>query len=162
MALGPEYTQVERPLIEQLKGLGWTHLEGASPGMVTPSDPVKSGRTESVRHLVAWYRKAGEQWLRKRVAPWAQRMSTEVTGLRVLPLGYRWGSCAADGKVNVHWATMQLPPDLIDYVLVHELVHVRHPDHGADFWRSVDRAMPGYEARRARLKRAGPDLWLPG
>ena len=39
MALGPEYTQVERPLIEQLKGLGWTHLEGASSGAVRPTDP---------------------------------------------------------------------------------------------------------------------------
>jgi predicted metal-dependent hydrolase len=111
--------------------------------------------------LVHWYRKAGESWLRKRVTPWSQRMSMEVTSLRVLPLGYRWGSCSPGAKVNIHWATMQLPPDLIDYVLVHELTHLRHRDHGTDFWRAVDRAIPGWESRRARLKRAGPDLWLP-
>jgi predicted metal-dependent hydrolase len=51
--------------------------------------------------------------------------------------------------------------DLIDYVLVHELAHIRHPDHGAAFWRTVDRAMPGWEDRRARLKQAGAELWLP-
>jgi predicted metal-dependent hydrolase len=79
----------------------------------------------------------------------------------VQSLGFRWGSCSADGRLNIHWATMQLPPDLIDYVLVHELSHVRHPDHSPDFWRAVDRAMPGWEARRERLKRAGPDLWPP-
>jgi predicted metal-dependent hydrolase len=130
---------------------------------------LKRGRLELRRdclddaagHLVRWYRAAGESWLRKRIAPWAQRMGTEVSGLRVLPLGYRWGSCTPDGRVNVHWATMQLPPDLVDYVLVHELAHVRQPSHGAEFWRTVDRAMPGWEARRARLKSAGPDLWLP-
>jgi YgjP-like, metallopeptidase domain len=88
-------------------------------------------------------------------------MEVEVTDLRVLPLGYRWGSCTAVGKLNIHWATMQLMPDLIDYVLVHELAHVRYPDHGADFWRAVERPLPGFAARRTRLRLTGPALWLP-
>jgi predicted metal-dependent hydrolase len=112
-------------------------------------------------HLTRWYRQVGEPWLRKRITPWAQRVAVEVTTLRVLPLGYRWGSCSPDGKVNVHWASMQLPPDLIDYVLVHELAHLRHSDHGPDFWRTVQRAMPDSPARRDRLRRLGPHLWLP-
>jgi predicted metal-dependent hydrolase len=167
-------TGLPRPPREYVSGEGFPYLGRSYRLLIVDQSPgpvlLKRGRLELRRdcqdepasHLVAWYRKAGEQWLRKRVAPWAQRMSTEVTRLRVLPLGYRWGSCTADGGVNVHWATMQLPPDLIDYVLVHELAHIRDPDHGADFWRSVDRAMPGWEARRARLKLAGPDLWIPG
>ena len=113
-------------------------------------------------HLVRWYRTAGKPWLDKRAAPWAQRMTTEVATLRVRPLGYRWGSCSADGTVNVHWATMQLPPDLIDYVLVHELAHVHHHDHGPSFWRTVERAMPDASIRRVRLRRVGASLWLPG
>ena len=116
---------------------------------------------DAARNLTRWYCRLGEPWLRKRVAPWAQRMSVEVTTLRVLPLGYRWGSCTWDGKVNIHWATMQLPPDLVDYVLVHELAHLRRSDHGLDFWRLVERAMPDYSIRRNRLRRLGPDLWLP-
>ena len=108
-----------------------------------------------------WYQAAGEPWLRQRIAPWAQRMGIEAAALRVLPLGYRWGSCTGEGAISIHWATMQLPPDLIDYVLVHELAHVRHPDHGTEFWLTVDRAMPGYEVRRARLKQVGPNLWIP-
>jgi predicted metal-dependent hydrolase len=116
---------------------------------------------EAPRHLVRWYRKAGDPWLRKRITPWAQRMTTEVIALRVLPLGYRWGSCTTDGKVNIHWATMQLAPELVDYVLIHELAHRQHPDHGRDFWRTVERALPDYQARRDRLRRAGPNLWLP-
>ena len=102
----------------------------------------------------------GEPWL-QRSGPWAQRMHVEVTALRVLPLGYRWGSCTPDGKVNIHWAAMQLPPDLVDYVLVHELAHLRRRDHGPEFWRIVEFAMPDYPARRDRLRRLGPDLWLP-
>jgi hypothetical protein len=124
----------------------------------------RDGVDDAAGHLVRWYRKAGEQWLRKRIAPWAQRMDVRVTTLKVLLLGYRWGSCSRDGMVNILWATMQLSPGLIDYVLVHELSHVRHPDHGADFWRAVDRAMPGWEARRDLLRRAGRTsgcLWQP-
>jgi predicted metal-dependent hydrolase len=158
---------------EFVTGEGFPYL-GRSYRLLVVEDsrrPVllKRGRLELRRdclddaagHLVRWYRTVGEAWLTGRVAPWSQRLSTEVADLRVLPLGYRWGSCTPDGRVNVDWATMQLPPDLIDYVLVHELAHVRHPDHGSEFWRAVDRAMPGWEGRRARLRRAGPDLWLP-
>jgi len=116
---------------------------------------------DAPRHLVRWYRHIGGLWLGKRVEPWAQRMQIEVTALRVLPLGYRWGSCTVDGKLNIHWAAMQLPPVLIDYVLVHELAHVRHTNHGPEFWRTVERAMPDYPARRDRLRLIGPELWLP-
>jgi predicted metal-dependent hydrolase len=121
----------------------------------------RDGLDDAARHLSRWYRQVGELWLRKRMPHWANRMGVEVTTLRVLPLGYRWGSCTQDGKVNIHWAAMQLPPDLIDYVLVHELAHLRHPDHSSEFWNTVERALPDYTIRRERLRRLGLDLWLP-
>jgi predicted metal-dependent hydrolase len=119
------------------------------------------GADDATRYLVRWYRQVGEPWLCKRIVPWALRMEVDVAGPRVLPLGYRWGSCTAEGKLNIHWATMQLSPELVDYVLVHELAHVRHPRHDEDFWRAVERPMPDYAARRTRLRLAGPALWLP-
>ena len=111
---------------------------------------------DATRHLIHWYRQVGVAVLRRRIIPWAARMDTEVTALRVLPLGYRWGSCTQGGKVNIHWAAMQLPPDLVDYVLVHELAHLRHSDHSPDFWSVVERAMPDYSVRRNRLRHLGP------
>jgi predicted metal-dependent hydrolase len=117
---------------------------------------------DAARHLTRWYRQQGTEWLGPRAAPWAQRMAVEMTALRVRSLGYRWGSCSPSGAVNIHWAAMQLSPDLIDYVLVHELAHRRHPDHRAGFWATIERCMPDYAARRDRLRHAGPDLWLPG
>jgi predicted metal-dependent hydrolase len=121
----------------------------------------RDAASDATRHLARWYRQAGRPWLRKRIAPWAQRMQVDMTALRVLPLGYRWGSCSPDGKVNIHWAAMQLPPGLVDYILVHELAHLRRHDHGSEFWRIVEFVMPDYYARRDRLRRLGPDLWLP-
>ncbi|MFZ0274919.1 MAG: SprT family zinc-dependent metalloprotease [Acidobacteriaceae bacterium] len=115
----------------------------------------------AAQHITRWYCGVGEPWLHRRITPWTARMDVEVTSLRVLPLGYRWGSCTRAGKVNIHWATMQLSPGLVDYVLVHELAHLRRSDHGPDFWCLVERAMPDYSIRRDRLRRLGPDLWLP-
>jgi predicted metal-dependent hydrolase len=116
---------------------------------------------DATRQLIAWYRSAGKPWLGQRIAPWAQRMSVDIDALRIRSLGYRWGSCSPGGVLNIHWAAMQLPPDLIDYVLVHELAHLRHHDHGHDFWRAVERAMPDALDRRACLRLAGAGLWLP-
>ncbi|MEU8270986.1 SprT family zinc-dependent metalloprotease [Sphaerisporangium sp. NPDC049002] len=122
---------------------------------------LELGRGGGAEELVRWYRRVGETWLKRRVEPWASRLGVEVSGLRVLPLGYRWGSCSPSGTVNIHWATMQLPPTLIDYVLVHELAHLLRHDHSAEFWRLVERAMPDFQDRRELLRRLGPDLWLP-
>lgn len=157
------------PARELVSGEGFLYL-GRSYRLriVEPGAPVKLvrgrlllGEGGSVRDLVRWYQRVGLPWLTQRVEPWAFQMGAEITDLRVMPLGYRWGSCSAGGRLNIHWAAMQLPPTLIDYVLVHELAHLHRSDHGPEFWRAVERAMPGYEERRERLRRYGQQLWLP-
>ena len=73
----------------------------------------------------------------------------------VRDLGYRWGSLGKNDRVNFHWATIQLSPPLIDYVIVHELAHVNEPNHTPDFWLRVERAMPGYQAMKKELASVG-------
>ncbi|BDM73163.1 hypothetical protein HEK616_66500 [Streptomyces nigrescens] len=118
-------------------------------------------RNSASADLIDWYRARGQAWLPKRAAPWAQRLRVPLAQITVRKLGYRWGSCSPRGVVNIHWATMQLPIALVDYVLVHELAHLQHHDHSAAFWRVVERAMPDYEVRRTRLADLGAQLWLP-
>jgi len=166
-------TGLPRPPREYVTGEGFLYL-GRSYRLLLADEsprPVRlwRGRLElrrdciddAARHLARWYTAGGKPWLAGRAVPWAQRMEVGVTALHVRALGYRWGSCASDGTLNIHWATMQLPPDLIDYVLVHELAHVRQHDHSSAFWATVERAMPDAQARRIRLRKVGPDLWLP-
>ncbi|MBF6332358.1 M48 family metallopeptidase [Nocardia transvalensis] len=151
-----------------VSGEGFRYLGRSYRLRTVPAGEVRliRGRLElpeggGVRELVSWYSRVGHPWLTRRSRPWAARMGVEFTGLRVRPLGYRWGSCSRDGQVNIHWATMQLPPSLVDYVLVHELAHLKRPDHSAEFWRIVEQALPGCEDFRERLRRAGDGLWLP-
>ena len=72
--------------------------------------------------------------------------------VEVLDLGYRWGSCSTDGTLNFHWRVMQLPPQVIDYVVVHELTHLKVPDHSPKFWGEVKRVMPDFEVHRRWLR----------
>jgi predicted metal-dependent hydrolase len=109
--------------------------------------------------ITGWYRVTGTSWLRKRVGPWASRCDVPKVTVVARDLGYRWGSYRA-GRLNIHWATMQLPPTLIDYVLVHELTHAHHPDHSSRFWDAVGRVQPLYAESRERLAAAGRNLWL--
>ncbi|MFI1735184.1 M48 family metallopeptidase [Streptomyces acidicola] len=111
--------------------------------------------------LITWYRRRGNVWLPARAEPWAQRMRAPFQSLSVRRLGYRWGSCNREGGVNIHWAAMQLPAKLIDYVLVHELAHLHKRDHSQEFWSLVGRALPDYRERRTQLDRLGALLWLP-
>jgi predicted metal-dependent hydrolase len=110
--------------------------------------------------MVSWYRRRALAWLPRRIGPWARRMAVQPGGLVVRDLGYRWGSLGRDDRLNIHWATMQLSATLVDYVLVHELAHIGQPRHTPAFWAAVERALPGYDERRARLATTGATLWL--
>lgn len=104
--------------------------------------------------LVAWYTEHATAWLAGRVAGWSERIGVGDQALRVRDLGYRWGSCGASG-LNFHWATITLPPAVVDYVIVHELAHLEHPDHGERFWGAVERALPNARATKAWLAERG-------
>jgi predicted metal-dependent hydrolase len=68
------------------------------------------------------------------------------------------GSCDAKRVLRINWRIIQAPIPLIEYVLVHELTHMEHPNHDRQFWSVVGRVMPDYEDRRARLREMGSRL----
>ncbi len=70
----------------------------------------------------------------------------------------RWGSCAADGTLRFNWRLVMTPPQLLDYVVVHELAHLHVRNHSSDFWNVVKQAMPDALERRRRLREAGRSL----
>jgi hypothetical protein len=110
--------------------------------------------------IIAWYQARALAWVRPRLDEWTTRLRVEPGSLEVADLGYKWGTATPGGHVRLHWAAMQLRPSLIDYVLAHELAHLREPHHGPAFWLVLGRALPDYEARKAELARVGGKIWL--
>ncbi len=124
--------------------------------LVLPSELASDGPV----HLIGWYQRCGETWLRPRVRLWAERLRVHPEPIEVSDLGHKWGSATTGQRVRIHWATMQLSPQLIDYVLAHELAHLREPHHGPSFWQLLARVMPDYAERKAELARRGSVLWF--
>jgi predicted metal-dependent hydrolase len=106
-------------------------------------------------HLVRWYTEHGQSWLEDRVERFRRRVGVEPSAVTVQDLGYRWGSCGKGGRLFFHWRTILLPPPIIEYVVVHELVHLLEPHHTPAFWTRVERAMPDFEQRKRWLAERG-------
>lgn len=106
-------------------------------------------------HFIRWYTEHGRTWLRRRVEALAPRIGVEPGAVHVRDLGYRWGSCGRGRTVNFNWATVLLPQRLVEYVVVHELVHLRERNHTPEFWRRVERVLPDYARRKAWLAEWG-------
>jgi predicted metal-dependent hydrolase len=116
--------------------------------------------------LTDWYCRAGRRWAVGRLQPWAARMGVPEPDLGVSDLGGRWGSyrpgpdIREKGRMSLGWPLFQLPMHLVDYVVAHELAHVRVHGHGPDFWALLGRALPEYEERKAELDELGRRMWM--
>lgn len=109
--------------------------------------------------IVAWFRRHAGERLPERVEAWRARASTAMPRVVIADQRKRWGSCDRNGTVRLNWRIIQAPMRLVDYVVVHELVHLRHRGHGRDYWQAVGRVMPDYERRREELRRRG-SRWI--
>ena len=120
------------------------------------------GRRERIRRaIVQWYRGRAAERLPASVERWWPRLgSGELPRILIRDQRQRWGSCAPDGTLRFNWRAMMLPPTLIEYIVVHELVHRSVKNHSADFWGLLSGVMPDAHRRRRLLREAGKILPL--
>ncbi|MEU9878747.1 M48 family metallopeptidase [Streptomyces phaeochromogenes] len=126
---------------------GWLELP-------RPGSPL-----EGARLIADWYTARGDRWVATRAAPLAARAGATPRQVTVRDLGERWGACAPDGSITVHWALMQLPPRLVDLVLVHELTHLTVAAHGMAFRRRMRLVLADLEELERLFAQAEPSLW---
>lgn len=88
----------------------------------------------------------------ERTAYFAKRMGVDYGRITIREQKTRWGSCSSKGNLNFNWKLVLLAPELLDYVVVHELAHRREMNHSKDFWKIVEAELPDYRERRRRLK----------
>jgi predicted metal-dependent hydrolase len=106
-------------------------------------------------HFIKWYTEIGQRWLTDRLPPLARRVGVEVSGIRVKDLGFRWASCSKNGWLNFHWKTLQLPPAIITYLILHELCHLVEHNHSPSFWQRLRSVSPDHRKSERWLHENG-------
>jgi predicted metal-dependent hydrolase len=105
-----------------------------------------------------WYKNKFKEIALPRVAYFANKHNLMVNQVRIKNQKTMWGSCSSKNNINLNYLLLMAPMGVIDYVIVHELVHTIHRNHSTDFWDSVESIMPEFEEHKRWLKKNGYKL----
>lgn len=100
----------------------------------------------------SYYMESARKIFKRKTAAYAKKMSVTYGRITIREQKTRWGSCSSKGNLNFNWKLILLAPELLDYVVVHELAHRREMNHSKNFWKIVEAELPDYRERRRRLK----------
>jgi predicted metal-dependent hydrolase len=115
---------------------------------------VSAAATADLRpHVEGHLQRVAGRELTARLAELASTHDFHPARVTVRNQRSRWGACSLSGRISLNWRLIQAPPSVRDYVLLHELVHLRHLNHSARFWRELERLCPWYQEARAWLRR---------
>jgi predicted metal-dependent hydrolase len=104
--------------------------------------------------FMGWYIKRAEEWIPRSVQSLQERVGVRPKSIEMRDLGFRWGSCTQKGKLFLHWRLILLPPERIDYLILHE------HNHSPAFYERLRRAAPEYEFHEEWLRRNGDQYGL--
>jgi predicted metal-dependent hydrolase len=108
---------------------------------------------QQIRDLVhGWMQRQARLVFQERCTLYAQRLGVQVKRIALSSAQTRWGSASADGSIRLHWRLMHFSLDVIDYVVTHELAHLKEMNHSPRFWAVVRSVLPGFEAPRHALR----------
>lgn len=110
--------------------------------------------------FVEWYKQASYEKISERVEWYAQKKAFKYNKISITNAKKRWGSCSSNGNLNFPWRLIMAPLPVIDYVVIHELVHLDEKNHSRAFWNRVKMLMPDYEKHKDWLKKNGYFLRL--
>lgn len=130
-------------------------LEGDLLTVCLPEAPEqdKIGMLQGALHK--WYIRSSTELLAERTAYWAQEIGVRPGRISIRDQKTRWGSASTRGNVNYNWRIVMAPPETVDYLVVHELCHIKVPNHSATFWLLVSQSVPDYKKHRAWLRQHG-------
>jgi len=103
--------------------------------------------------IIRWYHHQALQLFTESVGHYAPLMQVSPHEIKLSSARTRWGSCTTRGTVRLNWQLIKMPLKLIDYVVIHELAHLREMNHSAAFWRVVETVCPDYSNRRGALRK---------
>lgn len=142
------YRGHDHPLLYRKDAQAPIYLEESS-GLIIADDY----RERRDNLIASWLRFRAESYLTARVTELAQRHGFRIGKVKVADTSSQWGSCAANGNLSLCWRLIMSPDHVSDYVILHELAHLRHLNHSPSFWQLVATLCPDYQLGRQWLRR---------
>jgi len=125
---------------------------------IRPSEQGEQREARIQQYLQNWYRSRALERLQEKANRYSQQIGVTPAGVSVRNFKSRWGSCDKKGQVVFNWNIIKAPHAIADYVVVHELCHLIHPNHSKEFWQLVGRHDSAYAEHRQWLKERGEAL----
>lgn len=107
-----------------------------------------------------FYRSKAEQKIKERMKLIEDKFQSKPSAIKVLELQNRWASWTPNNGLNFHWKCIMAPVSVLDYIITHEMVHLKFPNHSAEFWNELDKKMPNYREHENWLKQNGVKMSL--
>ncbi len=108
--------------------------------------------------LNKFYKKSGVEVLKKVIHEQSLRMNLFPKKLSFRAQKTRWGSCSSEGNISMNWKLIFAPPEVLEYVVIHELAHLKHQDHSQKFWNLVQQFSPDYKEHKNWLRENSKDI----
>ncbi|MBQ8993964.1 MAG: M48 family metallopeptidase [Turicibacter sp.] len=126
-----------------------------------PASISDAERIQSLHQLFKeWYINMGTKKIQQRLKLYEEKINLSPNLMTVKDQEKSWGTCTPSGNIHINWRIFTAPMRYVDYVLVHELCHLKYMDHSDDFWNLLSSLLPDYEARKEWLRIHGPNLKL--
>jgi len=122
--------------------------------------PPQAGADQLRDRVQAWLQQCAREHFAERIAHFAREHGMRPTRWALSSARTRWGSCGADGAIRLNWRLMHFPPEIVDYVIAHELAHLRELNHGPQFWSTVGELFPDWQRARAWLRKLPDEAGL--
>ena len=114
--------------------------------------PLGVSQERIKRLCINIYKKIAKKYITERVVVFSNKMALNPKCIKITSAAMRWGSCSIKGTINFSWRLMMADEDVVDYLVVHELAHLIVMNHSKKFWEIVQKVLPDYKERQAKLK----------
>lgn len=124
-----------------------------------PTENIAPGNSEFIRlTLISWMKSQALKDVERYVDHHAKKYKLYPRLIKIKTQKSRWGSCGIHNDINLNWLLILAPPEVLEYVVVHELCHIKERNHSSNFWRLVESHLPRYQIQRKWLQQHGSYL----
>lgn len=126
--------------------------------IISPDMDGEKRLNEIKSTLIKWYREEALKLFKERTSYYSNILGVCPNNIRIKEQRTLWGSCSSKNNINYNWKLIMAPLYILDYIVVHELCHLKHRDHSKNFWALVEKTMPDYKIKRKWFKENGNSL----